>query len=86
MYPDYYSRIQIHALFFNSFVFGTGYTNNHGVLLLAGYKHRYLSTQVGYDFGISKLSGNTAGSFELHLSFNLRRKTERDSVVAFERW
>lgn len=81
-----YLKLQFQALLFKHLIVGTGYDNNHGISFIGGYKHKYFSAQLEYDFGISKLSGNTAGSFELHLSFNLRRKAERDSVVAFEKW
>ncbi len=83
----YLLRLQLQSLLFKHLILGAGYDNNYGISFLAGYKHNYFSAQLGYDFGTSKFSGNnSAGSYELHLSFNLRKKSERDSIVTFEKW
>lgn len=81
-----YLKLQFQSLLFKHLILGAGYSNSYGVNIIAGYKGKKFTVQGGYDRAISRLSGNTAGSFELHLSFNLRRKFERDSIVAFENW
>lgn len=81
-----YLKLQFQSLLFKHLILGAGYSNSSGINIIAGYRGKKFTVQGGYDVTISKLSGNTAGSFELHLSFNLRRKFERDSIVAFENW
>lgn len=51
-----------------------------------GYRNNYFTVVAGYDFTLSKLAGNTAGSCELHASFNLRNKEDRKQLTSFESW
>ncbi|MBN8692185.1 MAG: PorP/SprF family type IX secretion system membrane protein [Bacteroidetes bacterium] len=73
-------------LLFNSWLLGAAYKNLDGIVLRSGYRQKYFSLQLGYDVVVSKLSGNTAGSWELSASFNLRNKEERGQLLDMERW
>lgn len=73
-------------LLFNSWLLGAAYKSLDGIVLRSGYRQKYFSLQLGYDVVVSKLSGNTAGSWELSVSFNLRNKEERGQLLDMERW
>ncbi|MBL7895870.1 MAG: PorP/SprF family type IX secretion system membrane protein [Bacteroidia bacterium] len=73
-------------LLFNSWLLGAAYKSLDGIVLRSGYRQKYFSLQLGYDVVVSKLSGNTAGSWELSASFNLRNKEERGQLLDMERW
>jgi len=73
-------------LLFNSWLLGAAYKSLDGIVLRSGYRQKYFLLQLGYDVVVSKLSGNTAGSWELSASFNLRNKEERGQLLDMERW
>lgn len=73
-------------LLFNSWLLGAAYKSLDGIVLRSGYRQKYFSLQLGYNVVVSKLSGNTAGSWELSASFNLRNKEERGQLLDMERW
>lgn len=79
-------HLGIDAVVNNWLIIGGGYRNQDAVNLLAGYRNNYFTVQCGYDVTISKLAGNTAGSYEVSASFNLRNKELRRTLADFEKW
>jgi len=73
-------------LLFNSWLLGASYKSLDAIVVRTGYRQKYFTLQIGYDVTVSKLSGNTAGSWELSASFNLRNKEERSQLLDMERW
>ena len=57
----------------------SGYHNNDMMAVLAGYQYKDIKVAYSYDFTISRLSGNTAGSHEISLiyEFNQNQKVRR---------
>lgn len=82
-----YLYLNVNALLAKHFLIGGGIKSNYyGVNLNVGYRHHLFSITYGYDVVVSKLSGNTAGSHEVLISFNLRNKEQRKQLVDFEKW
>jgi len=80
-------RLNANALFAKHFIIGLSYASyyyNTGINL--GYRTNFFALNLEYDISVSKLSGNTAGSWELSASFNLRNKEQRKQLVDFEKW
>jgi type IX secretion system PorP/SprF family membrane protein len=82
----YTTHFNINALLFKHMILSAGINDNNSINMLAGYRHNYFTISGGYEFGISKINVNSAGSFEIAGSFNLRNKTDRKLVKDFERW
>ena len=82
----YGTNLSLNALFAKHLMLSTGLINNNAINTLIGYRHNYFTISGGYEFGISRISGGSAGSFEILASFNLRNKDERKLVNDFERW
>lgn len=83
-----YQTLQLaaNAVFSKHFVCGLNYTNGNIVGGILGYRANYFVATLNYFVAVSKLSGNTAGSWELALSFNLRDKENRKKLTVFEAW
>jgi type IX secretion system PorP/SprF family membrane protein len=81
-----YLHLSAKALLLKHLIIGTGYTSYNGINLNAGYRNNFYVLTLGYDVSITKLSGNTAASWELQASFNLRNKEQRKVLTDFERW
>ncbi|MBL7918470.1 MAG: type IX secretion system membrane protein PorP/SprF, partial [Bacteroidia bacterium] len=79
-------KLQTSALLYQHFLVSAGLSNNNNTMLGAGYHHHLFCLTLNYDVNISKLSGNTIGSWELNASFNLREKEKRNEIVCFENW
>lgn len=80
------TRLSLNALFYKHLIAGIGSSNFDTAILSAGYRNSFFCLLVGYDVTISKLAGNTGGSWEIHASFNLRNKELRRSITSFESW
>lgn len=80
------SSFNLNALFFKHFIVSSGVTSNSNINLFAGYRHHYFTVSGGYELSTSKLNGNSAGTYEIAASFNLRNKEDRKLVKDFERW
>lgn len=78
--------LNVNALLFKHLILGTGYTSANGINLRGGYRNNFYVLSLGYDVSISKLSGNTASSWDLQASFNLRNKEQRKTLTDFEKW
>ena len=78
--------VGIDAILNNHLIIGGGYRNQDAINLILGYRNNLFTLQGGYDVTISKLAGNTAGSWEISASFNLRNKDLRKSLTDFEKW
>ncbi|MBA3681834.1 MAG: PorP/SprF family type IX secretion system membrane protein [Bacteroidetes bacterium] len=74
------------ALFAKHFILGGGYSSNNVFNSNFGYRHNFFVLCFGYDVSISKLSGNTAGSWDIQVSFNIRDKEKRKVLTDFEKW
>ncbi len=84
---DYYTtRLALNALLSNHLITGLACSNYDTAILSAGYRNSFFTFLAGYDVTISKLAGNTGGSWEFHASYNLRSKDLRRSVTSFETW
>ncbi len=82
-----YLNLSINALLFKHLIIGSGFKSNYSAANFnAGYRNNYFVLSYSYDIDISKLSGNTAGSWEFMASFNLRNKEQRKTLTDFERW
>jgi type IX secretion system PorP/SprF family membrane protein len=84
---NYFSYMQFNtdALLFNHLIVGAGTRfNNYSVNL--GYRHEYFTIQAQYDNTLSLGLTQSASSFELHASYNLRKKDQRNVAAAFEKW
>lgn len=79
-------RLSLNALVYKHLITGLASSNFDTAILSAGYRNPFFSLLVGYDVTISKLAGNTGGSWEMHASFNLRNKELRRSIPSFEAW
>lgn len=77
--------VNLNALFLKHIMVSTGITSNSYMNAYAGFRHNYFSLCAGYEFGLDKTI-NTAGTYELTASFNLRNKDKRKLVTDFERW
>ncbi len=66
------------------FVTGMSYVSGDALLFNLGYRSEYFSFTVGYDMVVSRLAGNSTGSWEAHLSFDLRKKDQRGKAHNFE--
>jgi type IX secretion system PorP/SprF family membrane protein len=75
----------LNALLLKHIIVSTGITSNSYMNTYAGFRHNYFTLCAGYEFGIDRTI-NTAGTYELTASFNLRNKDNRKSVTDFERW
>ncbi|MBA2610669.1 MAG: PorP/SprF family type IX secretion system membrane protein [Bacteroidetes bacterium] len=78
--------LNVNALLFKHIIIGGGYTSNNTVDFNLGYRHDFFVLSLGYDITTSKLSENTAGSWVLQGSFNLRKKEQRKVITDFEKW
>jgi len=87
-HQQYYSttRLSLNALFYKHLITGIASSSFDTAILSGGYRNNFFTLLVGYDVTISKLAGNTAGSWEIHASYNLRSKGLRRSVTSFETW
>lgn len=90
-----YLKIQVNSLLHKHYLISTGISSGYlfsgiggeqVIILGAGYRHNYFAITLNYDRAPSELSGNTAGSWELNASFNLRDKEKRKEIVCFENW
>lgn len=79
-------QLSLNNVFFNHFIIGAGFQNANAILINFGYRHNYFSISAGYDFVYSRLRYNTAGSYEVMASFNLRNKDNRKLLTDFEKW
>lgn len=80
------TNLSLNALFAEHLMISTGLINNNAINTLIGYRHNYFTISGGYEFGISRINNNTAGSFEICASFNLRNKDGRHALKDLERW
>lgn len=78
--------LQSNALIMNHLIASIGYSTNDVINSALGYKANFFTVSLGYDQSVSKLSGNIAGSWQLHTSFNLRTKENRKTITNFETW
>ncbi len=76
----------LNALLLKHIIISSGITSNAAVNIFGGYRTNYFTISGGYEFGTSKLTATTAGSYEISASFNLRNKENRKLVKDFERW
>ena len=81
-----YLHFNVSAVIFKHLILNAGYASNDAFNFGFGYRNNFFVLAAGYDVTISKLSGNTAGSWELHASFNLRNKEKRKVLTNFETW
>ncbi len=82
----YTTQLNINALILKHIMVGSGFNANNTMNILAGYRHNYFSISIGHEYGLSRISGSTASSFEIAASFNLRNKENRKQIKDFERW
>jgi type IX secretion system PorP/SprF family membrane protein len=82
----YSSYLMANAVLNNHYMVGAGYGSGSNLTGTLGYRASCFSVAYAYAMSVSKLSGNTAGSHELHLSYNLRNKERRDLLSNFERF
>ena len=76
----------LNALFLKHIIISSGITSDGAINVFGGYRNNYFTISGGYEFGTSKLTGPTAGTYEISASFNLRNKENRKLVKDFERW
>ncbi|MEO6302287.1 MAG: PorP/SprF family type IX secretion system membrane protein [Bacteroidia bacterium] len=81
-----YLHLNVNALLFKHLIIGGGYMSTSAIDLNVGYRNNFFVISLEYDVTTSKLSGNTAGSWGLQASFNLRNKEKRKEITNFERW
>ena len=79
-------QLGLDAVLFKSFIAGCKYFNQDAVAANFGYRNNYFTLQTGYDVTISKLAGNTAGSWEFSASINIRNKDLRKTLTDIESW
>ncbi len=79
-------KLQTSALLYKHFIVSAGINNHRNLMFGTGYRHHLFCLTLNYDVSFSKLSGNTAGSWELNASFNLRNKEKRKEIFCFENW
>lgn len=79
-----YVTIGANALLYKHLIVGSGYHNADAVFLNAGFHHKNFNVVLGYDITVSKLAGNTAGSWEVSASFSLFRP-DKETRVPFEK-
>ena len=79
-------QFSVNALLYKHIIFSAGFRDNYSINSFVGYRHNYFTVSGGYEFGLSKTSPNSAGSYELSASFNLRNKDDRKLIKDFERW
>jgi len=78
--------LKVKTLFFKRFLLTGGMNNSSSIILGTGYRHHLFCFSIDYDATLSKLSGNTAGSWELNISYTLRNKENRKELTCFENW
>jgi len=78
------NQFAVNLILRKHFVTGLSYLYGDAVLFNLGYRSEYVSFTVGYDVVVSRLAGNSAGSWEVHLGFDLRKKDQRGKVNNFE--
>jgi type IX secretion system PorP/SprF family membrane protein len=85
---QFYNRIAVNAnlLFCKYYIAGLGYVNRDAAAFNLGIRTDIFTLQAGYEITISKLAGNTAGTWEFHVAFNLRSKELRHELTNFENW
>jgi len=79
-------NLNVKALLLKNLIIGGGYSSLNAINATIGYRHNFFVLSLEYDVVTSKLSGNTAGSWELHTSFNLRNKEQIKILTDFEKW
>lgn len=79
-------NFQTSALLYKHFLLSAGLSNNYNTRIGSGYRHHLFCFTLNYDVTYSKLSGNTAGSWELNISYTLRNKENRKELACFENW
>lgn len=80
-----YSMVGANILLYKHLMAGAAYGSADKIMLNAGYRTSFFAFSLLYDRSVSKLSGNTAGSWEVHASYNLRDKEHRKLVTSFEK-
>lgn len=80
------SQLAINLISFKHLIAGAAWTVSEAAQFNLGYRQNYFTLVAGYDIVISKLAGNTTGSWELHASFNLRNKEQRKALTSYESW
>jgi len=82
-----YLHLNINALFYKHLLVGAGFKSSASITNFnGGYRNNYFVLSLGYDVSLTKLSGNTAGSWEFMASFNLRNKEQQKIITDFEKW
>ena len=82
-----YLHLNVNTLFFKHLLVGAGFKSSASITNIhAGYRNNNFVLSLGYDVSLTKLSGNTAGSWEFMASFNLRNKEQRKTLTDLERW
>jgi len=79
-------QAKINFLVANHVIFGIGGHSRDAASLNLGYKNKYFTLGLGYDQSLINFSDQLNAAWELQFSLNIRKKSENNSDVPFERW
>ncbi|MES2679969.1 MAG: type IX secretion system membrane protein PorP/SprF [Bacteroidota bacterium] len=83
---NHFAQAKINFLFVNHVIFGLGYHSNNSASANIGYKNQFFTIGMGYDQRVTLYTDQLNGGWEAHFSLNIRKKEDRKTVTAFERW
>jgi type IX secretion system PorP/SprF family membrane protein len=80
-----FAQIAVNTVLCNHVIAGLSYLSGDNLQITGGLRAHYFNLVLGYDITTSRLAGNSAGSWEFSLSFNLRDKEHRRALMPFEK-
>lgn len=78
--------IAANALLYKHIIAGVGLVGNRSPVFSLGYRNNYFTVLAGYDVLDRLLYEPSYKSFEVHASFNLKKKELRQTISSFETW
>lgn len=80
------SYVVVNALLYKQIIAGLGLKSSQTPVFNLGYRNNYFILLAGYNVQGNSTSEYSKRSFEVHASFNLRKKELRQTINSFETW
>jgi hypothetical protein len=80
-----YVQFSANAILYKYIIVGAGYTERDEYNFRIGGRTNTFTLQFGYNETTSTIYSNSRDSFEIHFSYNLRKKDIRNEVPLFEK-
>lgn len=79
-------QLSTNAVLANHFLVGLCYSNLDAMMFNTGYRTKHCSVLVGYSAVVSKLAGNTSGTWQLSCAFSFMKNSQKSLPENFETW